>query len=140
MTKAVYEGKYEIDSLSAFLKLSYWYWRYSTRSDMFNQEWFDGVSARRFIHTCGDSPVVILQINKAVSTIQIMQENDGQSEYTPYLFQRTTTVVSADPVYIPIFHLVMTLFDTVDRYADDEWSRPPGSQERIESLPFPPLG
>jgi meiotically up-regulated gene 157 (Mug157) protein len=29
MTPSVYEGKYEIDSLAAFLKLSYWYWFYS---------------------------------------------------------------------------------------------------------------
>ena len=43
MTPSVYEGKYEIDSLSAFLKLSYWYWRYAGRMDMFTQEWFDGV-------------------------------------------------------------------------------------------------
>lgn len=28
MTAAVFESKYEIDSLCAFLKLSYWYWRY----------------------------------------------------------------------------------------------------------------
>jgi len=29
MTASVFEGKYEIDSLCAFLKLSYWHWRYS---------------------------------------------------------------------------------------------------------------
>lgn len=29
MGPAVFEGKYEIDSLNAFLKVSYWHWRYS---------------------------------------------------------------------------------------------------------------
>lgn len=29
MTSSVFEGKYEIDSLGAFLKLSYWYWYYT---------------------------------------------------------------------------------------------------------------
>jgi meiotically up-regulated gene 157 (Mug157) protein len=29
MTPPVYEGKYEVDSLLAFLKLSYWHWRSS---------------------------------------------------------------------------------------------------------------
>lgn len=29
MSASVFEGKYEIDSLNAFLKLSYWYWQYT---------------------------------------------------------------------------------------------------------------
>eukprot|EP00602_Paraphysomonas_sp_CaronLab_P011530 CAMPEP_0185039854 /NCGR_PEP_ID=MMETSP1103-20130426/37184_1 /TAXON_ID=36769 /ORGANISM="Paraphysomonas bandaiensis, Strain Caron Lab Isolate" /LENGTH=362 /DNA_ID=CAMNT_0027578905 /DNA_START=469 /DNA_END=1557 /DNA_ORIENTATION=+ len=75
MTPAVYEGKYEIDSLAAFLKLSYWYWRYSGTSEIFTPEWFGGVYA-------------------ALNTMRTMQVDDGQSRDPPYLFQRETTVAT----------------------------------------------
>jgi uncharacterized protein len=43
MGPAVFEGKYEIDSISAFLKVSYWYWRYTDATSFMTSEWFDGV-------------------------------------------------------------------------------------------------
>ena len=45
MGPAVFEGKYEIDSISAFLKVSYWYWRYTGVTSFMTSEWFEGVSA-----------------------------------------------------------------------------------------------
>ena len=43
MTASVYESKYEIDSPSAFLKLSYWYWRYSKSTDFITSNWLAAV-------------------------------------------------------------------------------------------------
>lgn len=48
MGPAVFEGKYEIDSLCAFLKLSYWHFRYSGDSALTRfatSTWFDAVTA-----------------------------------------------------------------------------------------------
>jgi meiotically up-regulated gene 157 (Mug157) protein len=44
MTPSVFEGKYEIDSLGAFLKLSYWFWSYTGKTSFMNDNWFSGVS------------------------------------------------------------------------------------------------
>ena len=43
MTNAVYEGKYELDSLAAFLKLSRLYWQHSKNSAVFDKSWQDAV-------------------------------------------------------------------------------------------------
>lgn len=74
MKRSVFEGKYEIDSLMAFLKLSYWYYFY------------DNESILRF---CTDK--WILAVSKVLSTIEIMQYDTGTSDNSPYLFQRYTT-------------------------------------------------
>jgi uncharacterized protein len=44
MTKGVFEGKYEIDSPAAFLKISYWYWRYTDATTFMTSTWNDAVS------------------------------------------------------------------------------------------------
>jgi uncharacterized protein len=47
MGPAVFEGKYEIDSLCAFLKLSYWHWRYSGDAALLRfatPVWFEAVA------------------------------------------------------------------------------------------------
>jgi hypothetical protein len=47
MGPAVFEGKYEIDSLCAFLKLSYWHFRYSgdgALTRFATSDWFDAVA------------------------------------------------------------------------------------------------
>jgi meiotically up-regulated gene 157 (Mug157) protein len=47
MGPAVFEGKYEIDSLCAFLKLSYWHFRYSGDGALIRfatSDWFDAVA------------------------------------------------------------------------------------------------
>jgi hypothetical protein len=48
MTAPVFEGKYEIDSLCAFLKLSYWYWRYGGDESLLSVitvDWLKAVKA-----------------------------------------------------------------------------------------------
>lgn len=47
MTASVFEGKYEIDSLCAFLKLSYWHFRYSGEEALIRfatDNWLEAVS------------------------------------------------------------------------------------------------
>ena len=47
MGPAVFEGKYEIDSLCAFLKLSYWHWRYSGDDALFRfatSDWYHAIA------------------------------------------------------------------------------------------------
>jgi meiotically up-regulated gene 157 (Mug157) protein len=43
MTRSVFESKYEIDSLGAFLKISYWYYRYSGSTTFITEEWLAAV-------------------------------------------------------------------------------------------------
>lgn len=43
MTPAVFEGKYEIDSLCAFLKLSYWYFAYTKDTSFMTANWLHAV-------------------------------------------------------------------------------------------------
>ena len=75
MSPSVYESKYEIDSLSAFLKLSYWYWRYSGSDSFITDDWLAAVDLTR-------------------STIAIMQADTGYLEDPPYTFLRETTAVT----------------------------------------------
>eukprot|EP00439_Symbiodinium_sp_Y106_P053513 s2934_g7.t1 len=72
MTNAVYEGKYEMDSLAAFLKLSRSYWRHSNNSAIFDGRWQRAV-------------------RKVISTIRVMQAGiDEYASNPPYKFQRDT--------------------------------------------------
>jgi uncharacterized protein len=75
MSSAVFEGKYEIDSPAAFLKISYWYWRYTESTGFMTSTWSDAVM-------------------KVLSTIRTMQLDDGNSKNAPYLFQRETTAAT----------------------------------------------
>jgi meiotically up-regulated gene 157 (Mug157) protein len=75
MGPAVFEGKYEIDSLGAFLKLSYWHWRYSGDEALVRfatPTWLDAVS-------------------QLIDTVQVMQRDSGQALDSPYLFGRVTS-------------------------------------------------
>jgi uncharacterized protein len=46
MTPSVFEGKYEIDSPAAFLKLSYWYWAYTSSTQFLTSTWIKAVIYR----------------------------------------------------------------------------------------------
>jgi uncharacterized protein len=75
MTASVFEGKYEIDSLGAFLKLSYWYWSYmgdSVLSIYESETWQSAVEA-------------------LLNTLAVMQKDDGMQSSEPYKFQRGTS-------------------------------------------------
>jgi meiotically up-regulated gene 157 (Mug157) protein len=73
MTASVFEGKYELDSLAAFLKLSYYYWVYSEDTSPFDDTWMQAV-------------------NLSYSVIeQQMSGIKDQLDDPPYLFQRETT-------------------------------------------------
>eukprot|EP01033_Poteriospumella_lacustris_P004821 gene4821-3456_t len=74
MTRSVFEGKYEIDSLAAFLKLSYWYQR------------FNPDALLRF----GDSRW-LSAVDTLLSTVETMQKDTGASANAPYKFRRETT-------------------------------------------------
>ena len=76
MQPAVFEGKYEIDSLNSFLKLSYWYWKNDPNdTSVFDSHWISAV-------------------NKTIHTIKIMQIEEISSDPASYMFQRLTTVAT----------------------------------------------
>jgi meiotically up-regulated gene 157 (Mug157) protein len=75
MKPSVFEGKYEIDSICAFLKLSYWYWK--------------SVGDQSLVKFVDDRWLSAVQT--ALNTISIMQKDSGQLSNPPYLFQRLTT-------------------------------------------------
>lgn len=84
MTKAVFEGKYEIDSLCAFLKLSFWFNYYGKLSTseyavVYDETWYSAVE-------------------ELLDTINVMMTTNGLSEVQPYLFSRMTTVAT-DTLY-----------------------------------------
>ena len=83
MTNAVFEGKYELDSLAAFLKLSRSV--YSESSTLFK--------------TQSDDLVIWLDaVTKTIATIKEQQkstdEDNAQSSGPAYLFKRNTDVAS----------------------------------------------
>lgn len=75
MTRAVFEGKYEIDSLCAFLKISYWHWRYTGASVLPTLSTDTWLSAAALL----------------LDTVEAMQKEDGTGHTVPYTFQRMTT-------------------------------------------------
>ena len=75
MSNAVFEGKYEIDSLASFLKLSYWYSRYSNSTSVFDANW-------------------LAAVQQAAKTIQNMQLERFSSEDPLYIFERYTSMAT----------------------------------------------
>lgn len=77
MTPWVFESKYEIDSLGAFMKLSYWFYHYNSMSldemmTIYDETWLRAVQS-------------------TVSTIELMRTDRGNTASPPYRFQRMTT-------------------------------------------------
>lgn len=75
MSRGVFEGKYEIDSLAAFLKLSYWYYRVmgtKNLSRVMTKTW-------------------IAAVESLLKTVKSMQSSTGMESNPPYKFQRLTT-------------------------------------------------
>lgn len=89
MGPAVFEGKYEIDSLCAFLKLSYWYWFYSSvgKSHPNAQPLGTGDDS----HDLFSNPQWLSAVNTSLDAIAIMQTETGYSSELPYTFARTTS-------------------------------------------------
>jgi hypothetical protein len=83
MAPAVFEGKYELDSLASFLKLSYWYFRYAQGG------------ASRFAAKV-DVATWAKAVGRALDVIEAMQRVTGQESKhaSPYLFQRETSVAT----------------------------------------------
>jgi meiotically up-regulated gene 157 (Mug157) protein len=75
MTWGVYEGKYEVDSPLAFLKLSYWHHKLSGDSKPFDDAWRAAVDS-------------------ALETIEAMCHVGTDPAVQPYSFQRTTSVAT----------------------------------------------
>ena len=92
MTNAIYEGKYEMDSLAAFLKLSRSYWQNSNNSAIFDERWQRAVK-------------------KVISTIQVMQKGiDEYSSNLPYKFQRESRLCNMFRVLIRALSLAVCSF------------------------------
>jgi len=75
MQPSIFEGKYELDSLMSFLKLSYWHYRYSTEKAL-----------KRFAND-----IWLTAVNKVLETVSVMQKDGGQQIDPAYKFQRLAT-------------------------------------------------
>lgn len=76
MSRSVFEGKYEIDSLGAFLKLSYWYQRFNQNNNALSR-----FADERWLQA----------VDRLLSTVETMQLDTGASSHPPYLFRRVTS-------------------------------------------------
>eukprot|EP01036_Dinobryon_divergens_P024671 gene24671-33142_t len=85
MTASIFEGKYEIDSLCAFLKLSYWTWKLTSDQVLFRM----AISPSKAVDE-SDSEW-LRAVEKTIDTIRTMQLDDGKSkDHVAYMFQRNT--------------------------------------------------
>eukprot|EP01111_Echinosteliopsis_oligospora_P011857 TRINITY_DN4003_c0_g1_i2.p1 TRINITY_DN4003_c0_g1~~TRINITY_DN4003_c0_g1_i2.p1 ORF type:complete len:474 (-),score=120.14 TRINITY_DN4003_c0_g1_i2:56-1477(-) len=72
MSSPLWEGKYELDSLVAFLRLSYWYYHYTNDSSFLSSdEWSSAVA-------------------KVIETIQVQTKSTAEDQPAVYFFSRTT--------------------------------------------------
>jgi len=72
MEPYIFEGKYELDSLMSFVKVSYWHYRYSgdkALKQFANDNWLAAVAL-------------------VLKTVNTMQIDDGQADNPPYKFER----------------------------------------------------
>jgi len=120
MTPWIFEGKYEIDSISAFLKLSYYY-HSSTKDASFAGPAGTGTNS--------SSSEWLTAAGRVVGTIAAMQDigQDPSAAAQPYSFQRQTTVAT-DTLEMaglgPAGHRRIGLSRSLFRPSDDAVSLP----------------
>lgn len=90
MTPLVYEGKWELDSLCALLKLSYAYYTHMLPTD--TQRCLFGSSDPN--DDDDDDEIWLSAVALIVSTMQQQQDSTPVPSSSPYLFQRTTSVAT----------------------------------------------
>lgn len=74
MNLYIFEGKYELDSLMSFLKVSYWHYRYSGDK-----------AVKKFANSAW-----LAAVASVLKTVNTMQIDDGQTENPPYTFERNS--------------------------------------------------
>lgn len=77
MQPSLFEGKYEIDSLAAFLKLSYWDYRYAGTNALIQ-------------YVNYDNGRWMTAVQKVLETVFLFMVDNGRTATPPYLFQRST--------------------------------------------------
>jgi meiotically up-regulated gene 157 (Mug157) protein len=77
MQPSLFEGKYEIDSLASFLKLSYWDYRFA--------------GEKALLHFANYSPNWINAVQSVLETVHLFMVDNGRTDTPPYLFKRQTS-------------------------------------------------
>ena len=122
MQPEVFEGKYELDSLLSFFKVSYWYLNQTRdHSFIFSDDWISAA-------------------DQALSTIELMMDVGQDLSNQPYSFQRETTVASdtlaindgLGPPGLPSIGLSRSLFRPSDDAVTFPYNLPANAMACVE--------